>query len=60
MIPGELRVVPVRGLPEIGPGHALGSLIAQALADQGSSTRPGDILVVTHKIVAKAEGAVVD
>jgi len=60
MIPGELRLFPVRGLPEIAPGAALGSLIARALADSGSPVQSGDILVVTHKIVAKAEGALVD
>ncbi len=60
MTAGEVGVFPVRGLPEIGRGAVLGSLIAQALAESGSPVRAGDILVVTHKIVAKAEGALVD
>jgi coenzyme F420-0:L-glutamate ligase / coenzyme F420-1:gamma-L-glutamate ligase len=51
----ELTVVPVTGLPEITAGRDLAALIAEALAD----VRDGDILVVTSKIVSKAEGRVV-
>jgi coenzyme F420-0:L-glutamate ligase / coenzyme F420-1:gamma-L-glutamate ligase len=53
---GELTVVPVTGLPEITAGHDLAALIAAAL---GADLRDGDILVVTSKIVSKAEGRVV-
>lgn len=60
MIPGELRLVPVRGLPEIVVGAVLGAEVAEALAKSGDPIQAGDILVVTHKIVAKAEGALVD
>jgi coenzyme F420-0:L-glutamate ligase/coenzyme F420-1:gamma-L-glutamate ligase len=51
---GELRVIPVRGLPEVREGDDLAALIAAAakLAD-------GDIVVVAHKVVSKAEGRVV-
>jgi coenzyme F420-0:L-glutamate ligase / coenzyme F420-1:gamma-L-glutamate ligase len=47
---GELRVIPVRGLPEIEPGAKLGALIAEhaELAD-------GDVVVISQKIVSKAE-----
>ena len=50
-----LQVVPVEGLPEIGAGDDLGGLIAGAveLADR-------DVVVVTSKVVSKAEGAVVE
>jgi coenzyme F420-0:L-glutamate ligase / coenzyme F420-1:gamma-L-glutamate ligase len=50
-----LTVVPVTGLPEITAGSDLAALIAEAVAD----LRDGDILVVTSKIVSKAEGRVV-
>jgi len=60
MIPGELHLIPVRGLPEIVPGVALGAEVARILAKSGDPVQRGDILVITHKIVAKAEGAVVD
>jgi len=52
---GELSVVPVTGLPEITAGSDLAALIADAVPD----LRDGDILVVTSKIVSKAEGRVV-
>jgi coenzyme F420-0:L-glutamate ligase/coenzyme F420-1:gamma-L-glutamate ligase len=52
----ELTVVPVTGLPEITAGRDLAGLIAAAI---GSDLRDGDILVVTSKIVSKAEGRVV-
>jgi len=47
-------VIPVRGLPEVREGDDLAALIASAakLAD-------GDIVVVAHKVVSKAEGRVV-
>jgi coenzyme F420-0:L-glutamate ligase/coenzyme F420-1:gamma-L-glutamate ligase len=49
---------PVPGLPEIRPGDDLAALLADALARAGLGPEPGDILVVTHKVVSKAEGAV--
>ena len=48
-------VTPVTGLPEITAGADLAGLIAGAVPD----LRAGDILVVTSKIVSKAEGRVV-
>ena len=52
---GELTVIPVTGLPEITAGRDLAALIAGVAPD----LRDGDILVVTSKIVSKAEGRVV-
>jgi coenzyme F420-0:L-glutamate ligase / coenzyme F420-1:gamma-L-glutamate ligase len=51
---GELRVIPVRGLPEVREGEDPAALIAAAVELQG-----GDVVVVAHKIVSKAEGRVV-
>jgi|HubBroStandDraft_1064217.scaffolds.fasta_scaffold09512_4 coenzyme F420-0:L-glutamate ligase/coenzyme F420-1:gamma-L-glutamate ligase len=50
-----LSVAPVTGLPEVAAGADLAALIADAASD----LRDGDILVVTSKIVSKAEGRVV-
>ena len=50
-----LSVTPVTGLPEITAGADLAALIADAAPD----LRDGDILVVTSKIVSKAEGRMV-
>jgi len=52
---GPVTVTPVTGLPEITVGADLAALIADAAAD----LRDGDILVITSKIVSKAEGRVV-
>lgn len=49
----ELRVLPVRGLPEIEAGAKLGGLIA-AHAD----LRDGDVVAIAQKAVSKAEGRV--
>jgi coenzyme F420-0:L-glutamate ligase/coenzyme F420-1:gamma-L-glutamate ligase len=48
-------VTPVTGLPEVTAGADLAALIAGAVPD----LRAGDILVITSKIVSKAEGRVV-
>jgi len=47
----RLEVLPVEGMPEVRPGDVLGDLIAAA-----AELRDGDVLVVTQKIVSKAEG----
>jgi coenzyme F420-0:L-glutamate ligase/coenzyme F420-1:gamma-L-glutamate ligase len=52
-----LRILPVEGIPEVRPGDDLPDLIARAA---GEDLGAGDILVVTHKIVSKAEGRLVD
>ncbi len=48
--PGELRVVPVSGLPEFTEGMAVGTEIAAR-----AEPLDGDVVVVSQKIVSKAE-----
>lgn len=55
----ELRAVPLRGIPEIAPGDDLAAELASA-AQRAGGVEPGDVLVVAHKVVSKAEGAIVD
>lgn len=55
----EVRAVPVRGVGEVRVGDVLADLILAALKRQRLRLIKGDILVVTHKIVSKAEGRVV-
>lgn len=50
--PRRLTVWPVLGVPEVRPGDDLGGLIAAAEPD----LRDGDVVVVTQKVVSKAEG----
>ena len=58
----RVEVVAIPGLPEIRPGDDLPGLIADALAARPEllPLRADDVLVVTQKIVSKAEGAIVD
>ena len=54
-----LTVFPVEGVPEIEPGDVLAELLVAAARDQGTPFEPGDCVVVTQKVVSKAEGRVV-
>ena len=56
----EVRVRALPHIPEVQPGHDLAALILNALAESESTLEDGDVLVVTQKIVSKAEGCVVD
>ena len=49
-----ITVTGVPGLPEVRPGDDIAGLIARAVPDLAD----GDILVVTSKIVSKAEGRI--
>ncbi|HYY88115.1 MAG TPA: coenzyme F420-0:L-glutamate ligase [Chloroflexota bacterium] len=55
-----VELLPVRGMPDIEPGEDLAGAILSALAAQGLELRDGDIVVVTQKIVSKAEACIVD
>jgi coenzyme F420-0:L-glutamate ligase/coenzyme F420-1:gamma-L-glutamate ligase len=50
----DLRVIPVRGLPEIAAGDDIAAMIAGAV-----DLVDGDVVVVAQKIVSKSEGRVV-
>ena len=53
-----LRLLPIPGIPEVRPGDDLGALVADgALASVG--LLDGDVVVVTQKVVSKAENALV-
>lgn len=57
--PAEYRVFAVGDIPEVREGDDLPGLIADALEAQETPLEAGDVLVVTQKIVSKAEGRVV-
>lgn len=52
-----VRIVPLTGLPEIGAGDDLAALLGDAVERAGGLER-GDVVVVAHKVVSKAEGRV--
>jgi coenzyme F420-0:L-glutamate ligase/coenzyme F420-1:gamma-L-glutamate ligase len=50
----------LEGIPEVQPGDDLGALVLEALPRSGLALEDGDILVVAHKVVSKAEGRMVN
>lgn len=54
---GEIRILPVAGVPEVSPDDDLAELLVAAL--QPDALEDGDVLVVTQKVVSKAEGRIV-
>jgi coenzyme F420-0:L-glutamate ligase/coenzyme F420-1:gamma-L-glutamate ligase len=56
----RLEVIPVPDLPEIGRGDDLAGLIAGAVEACGEQLRTRDVVVVTQKVVSKAEGAMAE
>jgi coenzyme F420-0:L-glutamate ligase/coenzyme F420-1:gamma-L-glutamate ligase len=59
---GIVTVIALRGVPEIGPGDDLAAALIAALRVTAGALPllEGDVLVVTQKVVSKAEGAIVD
>jgi len=55
-----IEILPLTGLPEVRPGDDLAALLGAAINDLPGGPRPKDILVVTQKIVSKAENLFVD
>ncbi len=55
-----LRAYGVLGVGEVRPGDDVGALLATALGPPGAGgLRDGDVVVVTQKVVSKAEGRLV-
>jgi len=52
-------VVPLPGLPEVRPGDDLARLLLDGLEAAGERLEDGDVVAVTSKVVAKAEGRTV-
>jgi coenzyme F420-0:L-glutamate ligase/coenzyme F420-1:gamma-L-glutamate ligase len=57
---GVLSIIPVPGIGEIEPGADLAATILTAVTEADLGLHDGDVLVVTHKIVSKAEGRLAD
>lgn len=58
--PAGLQVIGIPVSDEIKPGDSIAEKLLQSLRQTRFALKPGDILVVKHKIVSKAEGRVVD
>lgn len=53
----EIRIIPIAGVGEVLPGDDLALLITAAAGD--GTFQEGDVVVVTQKVVSKAEGRIV-
>lgn len=56
----SIEIIPVKGMQEVEEGDNVAELILKACEKSRLSINSRDIIVVTHKIVSKAEGRVVD
>ena len=56
----RIELIALDGIPEVRPGDHLGGLIAEAAHGTGVDLADADVLVVTQKIVSKAEDRLVD
>src|SRR5919108_1514235 len=55
----ELRIIGLPGIPIVTPGADLAALIQQAATAAPLALQAGDIVVITQKIVSKAEGCLI-
>ncbi len=58
-VDGTIQILPVGGIPEIQPGDDLGAIIGEAVAQSIGALQDGDVVVVTQKVVSKAEDKLV-
>lgn len=58
--PAELRVIPIALAGEFFPGASIAERLQASLRRRRVRLKSGDILVVKHKIVSKAEGRIVE
>jgi coenzyme F420-0:L-glutamate ligase/coenzyme F420-1:gamma-L-glutamate ligase len=55
-----VKIIAVEGLPLVVEGDDLAELISSAAVKQGTPIQENDVIVVTHVVVSKAEGNVVN
>ena len=58
--PGELRVLPIPVSGDVAAGDSIAEILLTKMRKRRLRFREGDILIVKHKIVSKAEGCLVD
>jgi len=60
LIKDSIEIIPLKGIGLVKEGDDIAKLIVEAAKAQGVKIEDGDIIVVAHKIVSKAEGRIVD
>ena len=56
----RIQVIGVTGLPIIKEGDGLAKMVCDATEKQGTPIQNGDIIVITHVVVSRSEGSVVN
>ncbi len=56
----RLEIIGIQGIPEIEPGDDLAGIIVDAAQRCDVEFEPNDVVVVTHKVVSKQEGRIVE
>ena len=57
---GVVQILPIDGIPEIQPNDPVVEMIGDAIVNSIGSLEATDIVIVTHKVVSKSEGRLVD
>lgn len=60
MTSAAIEIFGLSGIPEVTAGDDIADLILSSLEADGLILEDGDVLVVTHKVISKAEGHLVD
>ena len=55
-----IQIIPIKGIPIIKEGDDLGGFMVEAAESQGTPIQDGDIIVVTHVAVSRAEGRTIN
>lgn len=55
-----VQIIPIENLPIINKGDDIGKLVCEAAEKQNTPLKEGDIIVITHVIVSRAEGNVIN
>jgi coenzyme F420-0:L-glutamate ligase/coenzyme F420-1:gamma-L-glutamate ligase len=58
--PASIRIIPLRGAPEAQAGTDIATMALTATSANGVRLQDGDVLVVTQKVISKAEDLLVD
>lgn len=56
----SICIIPIRGIGDVQPGDDLADVLGDALKRNEIALEDGDVLVVTQKVVSKAEGRLVN
>ncbi|MEM0058324.1 MAG: coenzyme F420-0:L-glutamate ligase [Candidatus Bathyarchaeia archaeon] len=57
---GIIQIIGIKGIPIVKAGDNLAELICKAAERQGTPIQDGDIIVITHIVVSRAEGRVIN